>query len=44
MMNYIPFWKQMFNYMQLVKEHYGHPIREQLTRRPAMIGQARYHC
>src|SRR5712692_9152263 len=42
-MNYIPFWKQVFDGTQLVKELYGHPIREQLTRRPDMICQTRCH-
>jgi hypothetical protein len=42
-MNYIPFWTYVFDGTQLVKELYGHPIREQLTRRPDMIGQTRCH-
>ena len=37
-MNYIPFRKQVFDCMQLVKELYGHSIREQLTRRLAVVG------
>ena len=42
-MHAIPFWKQVFDGTQLVKELYGHPIREQRTRRPDMIGQTRCH-
>jgi len=42
-MHYLPFWKQVFDGMQLVKELSGHPIREQLIRRPDMICQARCH-
>jgi hypothetical protein len=42
-MNYIPFWKQVFDCAQLVKKLYGHPIREQLTCRPDMICQTRCH-
>jgi hypothetical protein len=37
------FWKQVFDGTQLVKELYGHPICQQLTRRPDMIGQTRCH-
>ena len=37
------FWKQVFDGTQLVKELYGHPICQQLTRRPGMIGQTRCH-
>ena len=36
------FWKQVFDGTQLVKELYGHPICQQLTCRPDMIGQT--HC
>jgi hypothetical protein len=42
-MNDIPFWKQGFDCMQLVKELYGHPIRAQLTRRPDMLSQTYCH-
>jgi hypothetical protein len=37
-MHSIPFWKQVFDGMQLVKELYGHPIGKQFIRRPDMIG------
>jgi hypothetical protein len=40
-MNYMPFWQQVFDGPQLVKELYGPPIREPLTRRPDMLCQTR---